>query len=502
MTGNALSSFWASCRHSWTTAVLLLALTAVTLRAEAQVPDAAPGTAAPAPPPPTDPVVAPPDGEPTVAPETPELAAEAPAATAVPANPPAAAGETTGTVPVAAADEAADLAAELAAAEAVAEAGAIVPRLNIYGFADFTYARRLTSDDGNFVGQRLPSFYVGNFNIYLDGQLGQWRSLAEARLTYLPDGAGVFDPATGQQSRVSSSYPDYADYYRPRKVGGVIIERVWLEYAAHPLLTIRAGQFLTPYGIWNVDHGSPVVIGVTRPYIVGNEWLPARQTGLEIHGTHGIESTQFGYHLTLSNGRGPIDSYEDLDENKAVGWRLWVRNDSPVGTFTFGTSGYRGKYTDTVAESQITPDSYSTTYRPVLAYDELGLALDFKWTWGGYLLQSELILHDVKYDDRARAAAPFPTPVRGWAPDERVWGYYAITGYRFPWLGVMPFVGNQYLYAGKGNPFTCWEFNGGLNIRPNEIAVLKLVALWVWRPEPLVFSKAEGQFLAQAAWSF
>jgi hypothetical protein len=64
--------------------------------------------------------------------------------------------------------------------------------------------------------------------------------------------------------------------------GGVEIERAWLEYSAHPLFTIRGGQWLTPYGIWIVDHGSPVIIGVRRPFVVGEALIPERQTGVQI----------------------------------------------------------------------------------------------------------------------------------------------------------------------------------------------------------------------------
>ncbi len=400
-----------------------------------------------------------------------------------------------------AAAAAAAVEAELAAREAEEEVKTGALALQAYGFADFTYARQLTHNERNIIIPRLPSFYIGNFNLYLGADLGsRWRSLSEVRFTYLPDGAALIDE-TGMQ-RVTSSYGDYADYGRARKVGGVILERVWLEYSAHPLFNIRGGQWLTPYGIWNVDHGSPVVIGVTRPFIVGNELFPSHQTGLELYGSHGIDSTTVGYHLTLSNGRGPVDTYTDLDRNKAIGWRLWVRQDTPVGVFSVGTSGYRGQYTDTGSAMEMSPDmtDWVFTYPVVERYEELSLAGDFKWSWGGYLLQGEVIVHDVAYDDYHRAVGQLGTT--GWNPDSRTWGAYGITGYRLPWLGVMPFVGFQYMDFGEGNPFTCSELNGGLNVRPTDRVVLKAVGLWLWRPDPWVFSKSEGQFMAQAAWSF
>jgi hypothetical protein len=393
--------------------------------------------------------------------------------------------------------------AEQAATDIAAAAASGGPKLNIYGFADFTFAKRLSTKSSDIILPPKSTFYIGNFNVYLNAEQGRWRTLSEVRFTYLPDGTPTTDATTGASGRISTAYVDYSDWGREKKVGGVIIERIWLEYMAHPLLTIRAGQFLTPYGIWNVDHGSPVVIGVTRPFIVGNEWLPSHQTGIELYGSQGFDRTQVGYHLTLSNGRGPLDSYQDLDSNKAVGWRLWVKHDAPIGTFTLGTSGYKGRYTDSTEVTGLANGKLSFSYPETEVYDELNLAADLKWSWGGYLFQSEALVHDVRYKDPFRPKPQFAAPgSASWAPNARYWGYYAMTGYRFNWYGIMPFVMNQYQSWGRENGFTTWEVSGGLNIRPNEMVVLKVVALGIWRPDPGVFSKSESQFAAQVAWSF
>jgi hypothetical protein len=388
--------------------------------------------------------------------------------------------------------------------------------LNIYGFADFTYTHLLSDrEEWNGVTFGYPSFYVGNLNLYLSANLGSnWRALSEVRFTYLPDGVETSDYSTGTAvvSRTSTAATDYSDYGRPVDVGGVIIERAWVEYAAHPLFTARFGQWLTPYGIWNVDHGSPAIVGTTRPFIIGAEMFPQRQTGIELYGSYGMESTQLGYHLTVSNGRGPVDTYRDYDKNKALGWRLWGQQDTKVGTFVLGTSGYKGRYTDrfqtTVFDTLDTGElEWAYDYPISSAYKELSLAADFKWTWGGALFQAEAIMHDVAYIEATRpAASVFDGGPQGWTPDYRNWGAYGLMGYRFDWLGVMPYFGGEYWREGKSVAWPdAMAFWGGLNVRPTERVVLKLQGVCSVRPTDWIGIKtpsAMKQLIAQIAWSF
>ena len=425
---------------------------------------------------------------------------------------------------VSAADaEAAAIEAELlssADADATEAAGELSDdeiKLNVYGFADFTY-NRLLSDRAvwNNYTFGYPSFYVGNFNLYLSSNLGSnWRSLSELRFTYLPDGVDNVDPVTfAPTPRTSTAYPDYTDYNRPVEVGGVVIERVWVEYAAHPLLTARFGQWLTPYGIWNVDHGSPTIIGTTRPYIIGSEMLPQRQTGINLYGSYGIDSTQIGYNLTLSNGRGPVDAYKDFDKNKAVGWRLWAQQDTSFGSFVLGTSGYKGTFTD---RTQNTTVAFGAPGEDVALgnefvlnseYDELSLAADLKWTWQGAVVQGEVILHDVGYmsDTRPAADDTMDGGPLGWKPDLRTWGAYGIAGYRFDFLGIMPYFGGEYSYQGRVSAVPAavglW---GGVNVRPTARVVLKLQGTYAFYPQDWIGLETADplkMLVSQIAWSF
>ena len=384
------------------------------------------------------------------------------------------------------------------------EATSDVYKLDIYGFVDFTYHHRLADFSFN---APYNSFAVGNFNLYLSSDLGDdWRSLAEVRFTYLPHGNQTAD-ATGTFTRTDTTVADYTDLGRPLRWGGVVIERAWLEYTAHPLLTVRGGHWLTPYGIWNVDHGSPVIIGVRRPFIVGESLFPASQTGLELYGTQGFDAFQLGYHLTLSNGRGPLDRYQDLNANKAIGGRLFGRLDSSLGTVTLGLSAYRGDYTDRSQAFVVDAEgTFSADFPRTADYDELSYAADLKWEYSGFWLQSEAIVNEVAFEDGYRPQVLFATEgPPGYAPDFRRLGVYGLTGYRFDFIGLMPFTGAEYYQVG-GDTFIpeAAAFFLGLNARPTARVVLKVQYTYSWNPDAAE-DPEDSHYNAidsQVAWSF
>jgi hypothetical protein len=264
---------------------------------------------------------------------------------------------------------------------------------------------------------------------------------------------------------------------------------------------------LTPYGIWNVEHGTTVIIGTTRPFIIGSEMFPNHQTGLEFYGSYAVDSTQVGYHFTVSNGRGPVDTYKDLDKNKAVGWRLWVQQDTDIGTFVLGTSGYKGRYTDRYQTTTFANSSFGFGYPINSEYKELSLAADLKWNWGGAVFQGEAILHDVVYENGTRPTAfAFDGGPQGWTADNRQYGVYLIAGYRLPWFGIMPYFGGEYYHLGKSsfNPDAAALW-GGFNIRPTDRVVLKLQGVHAYFPTDWIGVKTApsmNQLITQVAWSF
>lgn len=354
------------------------------------------------------------------------------------------------------------------------------PHLELSGFTDFTFVKNVSAKSSPLrdIIQPYSSFSVGNLNVYFSGALARrWNVLSEVRFMYLPQGNTSYPTAPGQVVEpYNATIQDYANDNRPASWGGVQIQRVQIDYVAHPLLTLRFGQWLTPVGIWNVDHGSPVVIGVYRPYIVGQGLFPERQTGIQAFGEWGTGSNLVGYALSVSNGRGPSDAFADLDDNKALGGRLTWTNSS-FGTLTVGVSGYKGTFASrNLRYDLVTP----TGQAPVLhasspltsRFREQSLGADVRFQYEGLLVQGEVMQHEVVFDEGLH-----PVNAGLVYADYRERGFYALAGYRTSFFGTMPFAMFETYDFGSA-PYVApgWSVSGGLNIRPEPTVVIKLQA--------------------------
>ena len=354
------------------------------------------------------------------------------------------------------------------------------PKLELYGFADVEYFHVL-SKQTDILRQYVasyPSFFVGHFNLYLSSQLGEnWRSLAEVRFVYSPLGDEDKQGANGTFPAFDNVANDYAELQRPFAWGGIEIQRVWIEYQPWDFLSVRAGQWFTPYGYWNDDHGSPAIIPVHKPFPIADFYFPEKQTGLIAYGKYFIDSTAIGYAATLSNGRGPYDAIRDLDNNKAVGGRLYLET-SALGELTFGVSAYRGRYTASTRKYRVDTSGsapVAQVYRQVdSAYEELSFCADARWLYKGLHLQAELMTNEAAYDNRYRPRVVGFDPQPTFAADYRRVGGYLLLGYRTKWLTLMPYgmvEHSSYTNSDFVTPATAWT--AGLNLRPTPNVVLK-----------------------------
>ena len=387
------------------------------------------------------------------------------------------------------------------------------PKVELYGFADFSYLHPLSSQDQtltHYIGP-YPRFYVGHLNLYMSSTLGEsWRSLAEVRFTYSPTGDEDTPAPDGSFPITDSSTYDYAELQRTFSWGGIEVQRAWLEYQPFDFLAIRGGHWLTPYGYWNDDHGSPTIITVHKPFAISEAYFPEHQTGLVAHGKYFIGPTALGYALTLSNGRGPFDTFRDLDGNKAVGGRLYVETPA-IGNLTIGVDAYRGRFTASTKRYRVdvsNPEQpVAQLYRETdVAYDELSLGADVRFLWQGLHVQGEVMVNDAAYDEEHRPRAGGFDPRPAFTADYRRLGAYLLLGYRTPWLSIMPYVMGEYAsFANSDQAPPVWAWSAGVNVRPTANVVLKAelaIADFVGVGSTGLGTEDLPYFGAQVAWAF
>jgi hypothetical protein len=449
--------------------------------------------------------------EPAANEAAPPVAADpaAPATAAPVAATPAAAPQTPPSAPVSAAE--AEIKPDIAAAleeesPGVADSVLSGEALKIYGFGDVGYRHLLVPEDSPWLVylNRHPSMFVGHLNFYFDAQLSaRWRALAEVRFTYMPQG-GWRTGDDGVVHHGDSRMADYMDFTRDRPVNGLMIERAFIEYEAFSFLSVQAGQFLTPYGIWNVDHGSPVIIGVSTPYIVGARLLPDSQVGLLGYGrVNLVPDLELSYALGLSNGRTDLIAYEDLDDNKAVTARLALTY-RKLGELTLGSTFYAGTTTDNTRAVYFENGSPKSREDITYQVKERSYAFDLRWIYDDLHFQAEAIVNERKFTDVGR-----PQNGAGLEPDRRNIGGYALIGYRTPLAGIMPYV------KGENSPDPALQqlgvdqnvtlFTGGLNYRPVPRVVLKGEYTYGFFRDPKPNTFAENPISGidfQIAWAF
>jgi hypothetical protein len=321
------------------------------------------------------------------------------------------------------------------------------------------------------VGRR---FYVGTVNVYFDKQIApDLRSLLEVRFTYLPNHARQIDFATGTIGREDNRESDYLNAQRNTPIGGIILEQVWLEYDAHPLLSVRLGQWLSPYGIWVTDHGAPVTIGVSRPFLIGAELIPERQVGVLLQGGSTLTGPlEVSYALGLSNGRSDIVAFEDLDDNQALTGRVALTLSS-LGELQVGGSVYYGRDTETTEGVSFGAEGVENHETILQQRDELVYAADLRWICGGLHVRGEWMSYERRFTERGRPVGPHG----GLVADRRKWGGCALLGYRLPWFPLMPFAKAETTpdntAEAEGIPDRVVVISGGVNYCPTASVVLE-----------------------------
>jgi opacity protein-like surface antigen len=312
---------------------------------------------------------------------------------------------------------------------------------------------------------------------------------------------------------------DYAQLRAKTQWGGIVIERAWLEYRLHQSLTIRAGHFLTPYGIWNVDHGSPTILDIAPPFVIGQELFPRSQVGVEAYGSVFLGNARLGYHATISNGRiGHNPAYIDADAKYGFGGRVFLESGF-LGELKIGASAYGGKYTDVQDGLALDPTTVTSPETFTLIHQttrwsgkEFDLAADLRWDIGGLTLQGEYfeqrLSDEMRVVQQYAGATRLPPKVTLQDPYWRR-GWYALAGYRLPGA-VTPFVVYQYISDSRADwehdsTQDAYEWTGGVNwrVRPNVVLKASYSYAWWPRTQKTLENKDPLKWVAtQVAWAF
>ncbi len=413
----------------------------------------------------------------------PGVPATAPAAPAT--APPAAEQPTASAAPAAAATPAteADIAAlnqridelEAQQAETAASAEDDDQRFKIYGFVDFGLKKSFPARNPFFAAliQRKLTFVLGNINLYFDAQpTAGWRALVEARLTTYPHGAETYDPNTGRFERTDASTFDTNSPSGRNHViwGGVVLERAQIEHTITDLFNLRVGYFLTPYGIWNVDHGTPTLISLVLPASQVEEAMPARQLGVQAYGSTTLGDTELGYAAYVTNGRAPF--LEDPTDGKAGGARVFANFIGKSSTLKLGLSGYVG---DSLEQSKVLgiangkpAISITSDYR----YEEWAVGGDLSLDWKKLRVRTEGMVHRVDHGNSPHEPVRFAAPGTT-HPDRYEYYWYSTFAYRMGAFEPYTYTELKYLTPRDGSFDLTYLPGLGLNIHFSPYAQLK-----------------------------
>ena len=383
-------------------------------------------------------------------------------------------------------------------------------RFKVYGFMDLNYTANFPENKNSVLYARNPtkfnSFLMNNINIYFSNRMTNFLSaLVEVRFTFSPLGNVTSVPwvaytdsnppqRSGEFNRVDTEVS--GPYGAKFKLGGILIERAHFDITPRDWFNIRGGRFLTPYGIWNEDHGSPVCLTTVMPFMQVMEYVPSAQTGVMLYGSvYPTDLLNFQYAVTLSNGRSPTDAYFDMDDNKAIGVRGKMILEAGDWHLALGGYGYFGEYTDWTQEvhAEMTDEwvldpsadpALTTAFITSEKYKELIGAADMEVSFKGLRLAGEFVWRKVDYevpppspDEQALFLGTNPLQ-QTWQGDKIAKSGYGLLSYKLPLnldvTTITPFAGVDFLSPNDATDYDAWViYQFGLNIKPGAFLTLK-----------------------------
>ncbi len=243
-------------------------------------------------------------------------------------------------------------------------------------------------------------FSVRNLNMYFDFKYGQnLRAFSEIKYMDYPSGSSKIlgDPTVTDDG--NGSFIGH---------GSIYIERAWLDYKINDFFKLQFGKMLTPFGIWNVEHGAPVLPSIRVPASISYGFVPNSFVGLNIHGNRLLKNWEFEYNAFVSNGRGIWNT--ENNENKGIGVSVNFKAPTKfLNKLVFGGMYYTGKevmeqqqkydvpFSDTV---YVSGKEYVSFYDTVKnSAKEYCYTLHFATGYKKFELNAEYVYNKIDYDN-------------------------------------------------------------------------------------------------------
>ena len=355
-------------------------------------------------------------------------------------------------------------------------------RLRIYGFFDvnFRYIRLTDSGLGRLLSHTDPMFVFGNLNIYFDARPSpDWRFMTEIRFLLNPTGDTVTmeNALTGESYQaVNTLTADALFPFDEFHYGAIEIERAHVTWQHFDWLRVTVGLFLTPFGIWNVDHGSPTRVTALVPIMYATSSatsFPERQLGLKVHGQLALKALELDYAVTLSNGGGTAATLVDPDKDKALGARLRLGGRWPL-LWQLGFSIYGGRESEFKQRIAFAPN-FAIVRDVTVASSTYAFGFDLLLRSGPWLFQAEFSAAFRAFEEGHR-----PVAIVGqgtYSADRLQWGVYGLLAYQLPvsWIALRPYLSVNWMSPDDNLPQDfAYALTGGLAWRPTGSVVLKV----------------------------
>ena len=414
--------------------------------------------------------------------------------------------------------------------------------LSFWGFSDLSFGGLDYDNPNAFYGvQSLtkPTFFTSGINLYAKSEMTQTLSaLIETRLTFTPHGysnssaadikfGDTFVGTVNELQRVDTSTRGPFSYLLYRQ-NGLLIERAYLEWKPKDWFGIRLGRFLTPFGIWTEDHGSPVLIGVEYPQFMNYNLVPIWQLGGVVFGSIPFgEDVRMEYAATVANSLGTRDEYKDDSSMKGIGARLKIIYNPEPLLIRVGSYSYYSEYRDVAEHTvvQVTADGRpDTAYKPPMgsfpilreASNNVIITADAEVRYKKLRLFGEFVRRTVLFEQPLELTGQekflkgiVPSSTVAYAPNRHAYGVYAMVAYEIPVhigdtdIRVTPYAGYDLIMPSSelSSTITNTQLRAGLNVKPSPFVTVKLEVSRLLPKSPILASEATG-VISQVAYSF